>query len=373
MNPFAGDQFRIYAFPPPGEPYLAKEYQLAWPKAAIKKEMDLTLPRGVLIRGKVIEEGTGRRVASATVQCFPKDRRGEFLSGFETAAASSADGSFQIAVPPRPGYLMVLGPKPNYVPWQIAGGQLFFGGQNGGKRYYAHAILAYDTTAGGAAQELTASLRPGRILKGRVSGPAGEPVGDATVMTRQQLDPGNVDWADSNFIHARDGRFELCGFDLDIAAPVYFLDAEHGWGAKLEFSGKQASEPLEVRLQACGQARARFVGPDRKPVAKLGLGPYVQFLMTPGASTIYYGDRGELQADAAYLSNINPRLIWREFLTDAEGRITLSALIPGATYRISDWSTVNVQGKGYQLRKEFSVKPGEMVDLGEILVEKPES
>jgi hypothetical protein len=70
-----------------------------------------------------------------------------------------------------------------------------------------------------------------------------------------------------------------------------------------------------------------------------------------------------LQADAAYLPNINRRLIWRGFTTDAEGRITLTALIPGATYRISDWSTVNLQAKGYQLRKEFTVKPGEMVDV----------
>jgi len=98
----------------------------------------------------------------------------------------------------------------------------------------------------------------------------------------------------------------------------------------------------------------------------------VASVMTPGAATIGFADRGDLQADAAYLPNVNRRLVWREFSTDADGCITLTALIPGASYRISDWSTVNVQGKRYELRKEFTVNPGEMLDLGHIFVERPE-
>ncbi len=46
------------------------------------------------------------------------------------------------------------------------------------------------------------------------------------------------------------------------------------------------------------------------------------------------------------------------------------ALIPGATYRIHDETTINDEG-GAQLRKEFTVKPGETLDLGDILIEKP--
>ena len=48
------------------------------------------------------------------------------------------------------------------------------------------------------------------------------------------------------------------------------------------------------------------------------------------------------------------------------------ALIPGATYRFID-DTMVVRGKtGPQVRKEFTVKPGETIDLGDILIEKPE-
>ena len=58
-------------------------------------------------------------------------------------------------------------------------------------------------------------------------------------------------------------------------------------------------------------------------------------------------------------------------ITDADGRITLPALIPGALYRISDCSTMNDRDKGVQVRKDFTVKPGETLDLGDILIENP--
>ncbi len=44
-------------------------------------------------------------------------------------------------------------------------------------------------------------------------------------------------------------------------------------------------------------------------------------------------------------------------------------MIPGATYRIYDTSMGD--GDNPQLRKEFTVKPGETLDLGDIRIEKP--
>jgi len=80
-------------------------------------------------------------------------------------------------------------------------------------------------------------------------------------------------------------------------------------------------------------------------------------------------------ADAAFMANVDPKHYSsgpRGPVTDAEGRITLPALIPGALYRISDFSTGNDADKGVQVRKDFTVKPGETVDLGDILIEKPQ-
>ena len=92
------------------------------------------------------------------------------------------------------------------------------------------------------------------------------------ILTPAQQIASRIDlaWREYHCIHARDGRFELHGFDPEKATPAYFLDADTV-GATVELSGKQAGEELTVRLQPCGRAKARFVGPDGKPVAGLKL------------------------------------------------------------------------------------------------------
>ena len=39
-----------------------------WPKGAIEQSADIALLRGVVVRGKITEEGTGRPVAGAVVR-----------------------------------------------------------------------------------------------------------------------------------------------------------------------------------------------------------------------------------------------------------------------------------------------------------------
>jgi hypothetical protein len=292
--------------------------------------------------------------------------------------ASQDDGSFRVAVPPGKGYLLVVGPTLNYVLKEIGGRTLYENGRPGGRRTYAHDIIAYDVEDSEGPHEITATLRPGQVLQGRVVGPAGQTVEDALILSRQQFDPHNLMWLGHNLIHARDGRFELHGFDREEATPVYFLDANHQWGAAVELSGKQAGEELTIRLQPCGQATARFVGPDGQPVAKLKLWAYFEFLMTPGSHSLLQitqpeTERAKLMADSVLMRGVDFKHYGNDFVTDTEGRVTLPALIPGALYRLSDYSTNRVQGKGVQIRKDFTVKPGETLDLGEIRIEKPDA
>ena len=105
------------------------------------------------------------------------------------------------------------------------------------------------------------------------------------------------------------------------------------------------------------------------------MSPYFQFIMTPGRLDTGSIDQGEAswRPTGPICPTSIPSTTPNGRVTDADGRITLPDLIPGAPYRISDWSTVNVQDKGYQIRKDFTVKPGETLDLGDILVEKPQT
>jgi hypothetical protein len=62
----------------------------------------------------------------------------------------------------------------------------------------------------------------------------------------------------------------------------------------------------------------------------------------------------------------------RDPISDDQGRIIFPALIPGATYRVID--RMPFRGPdGPQLRRDFTVKPGETLDLGDILIEKPQT
>ena len=60
VNPGSGPRYFLSAFPPEREPYLNVEKKLEWPKGAIEHSVDLALTRGVLVRGRVTEEGSGK-------------------------------------------------------------------------------------------------------------------------------------------------------------------------------------------------------------------------------------------------------------------------------------------------------------------------
>ena len=374
-NPSPGDYFRVSAFAPEGRPYLVPQVEFAWTKGAVKKVMDIKLPRGILIRGKVIEEGTGHPLTGASLQYYPMNRRDDILGGWQAIVASKADGSYQIVVPPGKGHLLVFGPTSDYVLEEI-GSRMLTRGQPGGQRYYAHDIIAYEVKAGDQPHELTAALRPGKTVRGRVVGPAGQTVEAAAIITRLHIEAFHPSWRGDFQLHARDGLFELHGLDPERPAPVYFLDADHEWGAAVELSGKQADEELMIRLQPCGRARARFVGPDGKPCAETDLRQLalLQILATPGpdSRTFNKAEQAQLAADEASNASLDRKHYRNGLRADPEGRITLPDLIPGALYRICDLSVRNDADKGIQVRRDFTVKPGETLDLGDIRIERPQ-
>jgi hypothetical protein len=77
-------------------------------------------------------------------------------------------------------------------------------------------------------------------------------------------------------------------------------------------------------------------------------------------------------ADEARLGGVDRFNYEHDPISDAHGRITFPALIPGTTYRIIDRTPFRGPN-GPQHRKDFTVKPGETLDFGDILIEKPQA
>ncbi len=363
-----GALYRVRAFPPDGAPYLIAKHDFAWTKGAVKMAVDVKVPRGVVIRGKVTGDGTAQSVAGASVQYISARRPDNVTQGWQAVVASKDDGTYQIAVPPGQGHLFIYGPTSDYV-LQVIGGRTLANGKPGGERNYAHAIISYDVKAGDSPHEIVAALRPGKTVKGRVVGPEGQPVDHAKIISTLHFNYFHLNWRGDLTRQTSEGSFVLHGLDSEKATRVSFLDADHQWGATVELSGKQASDEVMIRLEPCGQAKARFVGPDGKPVVNIF--PLFEILGTPGPHEESQ-DENELNmlaADAAYMPNVDRKHYGKGPFTDAAGCILLPDLIPGALYRISD--TSSRPRNGPETRKQFTVKANETLDLGDILIEKP--
>src|SRR5262249_8537813 len=162
MNPIAGkigymkpdvEGFVVGAFPTGGEPYLIQQDEVPWTKGAVKATHDIRLPRGVLIRGKVTEQGTGRPLPASSIQFIPTRSDDKILSGWQAIVASGDDGSFAIAAPPGKGHLFVYGPTADYI-LDMIGSNRLYGQGPGGMRYRGHAIIPYDVKAGDPPHEV---------------------------------------------------------------------------------------------------------------------------------------------------------------------------------------------------------------------------
>ena len=98
-------------------------------------------------------------------------------------------------------------------------------------------------------------------------------------------------------------------------------------------------------------------------------------VMTPGPPATFYPNANEKTslpaADESDLNLVDPINYEKVPAPDAAGRITLPVLIPGATYRFIDRSTIVRRITVSEIRKEFTVKPGQMLLLGEIRLAKP--
>jgi hypothetical protein len=290
---------------------------------------------------------------------------------------TDSDGSFRLGAQPAPGHLFVRGPEDTYL-LQAIGSRLVLEGQPGGARLYAHAYAPLDLKPGMGSQEVNLVLRRGATVEGRVVGPDGQPVRDAWIFSRLILDPGREAaryWTARYHGKVSNGAFAIRGLALDAEVPVYFLEPKRKLGAVVNLSVESAAGgPVTVRLEPCGYARAWLVDPDGKPVAKPVRNLIITMVVSPGpARNNLSNDKAAslLIADEGGLTDVDPINYETALTPDALGRITLPVLVAGATYRFIDY-TMNVRGRtGPEIRKEFTIKPGQKLNLSDIRIAKP--
>ncbi len=397
VNAYVGDQYFVEVFPPAGEPYLGASRSADWPRGTAKQEMNFALKRGVLVRGAVVEPGGKRPVASATVAVIaPGETRPRLplpmLYFLGQRHYTGADGRFEVVAPVGPSRLVVTGPEPNYV-YQTITEQELQTGKPGGEVRCFHAVVPLDLRAKDGPKDVKAELRRAVTVKGRVVGPDGEPVPSAEIAVPTELAPP-PDWrylqqslveeTHPSVVMAEDGKFQLSNCDPEKTYRVFFLDApplsgpsgppgnvkdrfdalnryigpKH-IGAVVDVSpAKLKDQPLEVKLAPCAPAEVRFLDAKGKPVRQ----PFwLELIVTPGPSLRKSRELGKSAAEAQVLASLPADLPGADapFGADAEGRVRIPSLIPGATYRIKAMSARHE----VLFEKDFTVEAGKTTKL----------
>jgi hypothetical protein len=284
-------------------------------------DLKIALPRGLVVRGHVLEAGTNKGISGASVSFNGKEAR------------SGPDGAFSLTTAAGSGHLIVKAAA-DYAPVKTMIRPELMA--------FAHAVVRVNVKEGTDPKPMKISLRRGMVVRGKLTGPDGQPVQGAVLISRLMIDRAmNLLFQIPSPVPSIPVRadFELRGCDPEKPYPVIFFQEQKSWGALVQVSGKQAGKPLEVRLQPCGAARARFLGADGRPLT--GRRTAADLLMVLAA--------GDTAGWSGFIEHSNIRKDWE---TDAQGRITWRDLVPGVTYRVGN--------------RDFTVKSGELLDLGDV-------
>jgi len=362
--------YGIVVDPPEGSPYFLRRLTLD-ATVGTRQELNVTMQRGILVRGQIHELTSGQPVAGAVVVYRPKKKKnstfredlfaiGEYR---ELSAISGVDGSFRIPALPGQGHLLVKGPNADFIPIRITEGELEHEPPSGA-RLYPVGLLTLDLDAGAQAADVRIPVRRGRMLKGRVVRPDGQAVPSGTIYSESIESAGFA--SDFSDLPIQDGEFILSGLDPEKTFSAYVFDATQQLGASLTLSVPKDGRPVTVTLHPCGSARARFVDRAGLPIANVTLLTDPMFGLEMAIRLSPSGEaRGQADKFATTLVDNIDGGRYQTLRTDARGQLTFPSLIPGATYRV-------MAGEGgWVAKKEFVAAAGKTVDLREITIILP--
>jgi RNA polymerase sigma factor (sigma-70 family) len=382
ISTYPGSTGFVMATPPPGQPYLVHSTNFDWAKGMVKQEVEVKVPRGLLLHGKITEAPSGKPVAGASVEYhIPRDdvekRRG-IVTGWAARVLTGAEGTYAIAVPPVAGHLLVTAPTLDYVAEPVGSAELELGKPGGDPTYY-HASAFLDLKKNAQPTEKSFTLRRGVTLKGTLVDPDGKPVKTAVMFCGGHRPA----WEKAvTPVTVHDGRWELRGCDPERTYHVLFqacpdkvqemLTAEaigsngrlllppligpkNKLGAAVEVSAKKAGgKPIEVRLRPTGSARIQMLDATGKPWPE-GFIPSVELVVSPGPTFPRALETGTQAGETVYLATTMEEAKPAAG-EKAPGTITLQGLIPGATYRLRQFQQPKIW-------KEFTAEPGKRIDV----------
>ena len=382
------ERVHVYAFAPPGTPcpdWSAGPVEV--PKGKLEVSLPVVMPVGILVRGKIVEAGTGEPVANASYVHILNREKPKTMSRDDAHLMywsneyhyrySGADGSFEQPLPAgESGVILVKAPDSTYV-MQITSFGEIMAGKPGPWWSMVEGVAKVATKRDAKGLTLDIPLTRGVTASGTVAGPNGAVVRRGVVFKATPLHTHSYQLHEEAWDHqVRDGQFSVGACDPSAPTELYFFDPEHQWGATARFDpAAQDGKPLHVVLEPCGSARVRFVDSGKKPVVGADGLMAAQFLTAltlgfrktdwerqqPFPQDFYYGRRA-YQLDPGRYEKLAP---------DKDGVVVYPSLIPGAPYK---WVTADPKGvfAGPPTSRSVRVRPGETTDLGDVTIAPPD-
>jgi hypothetical protein len=346
------------------------------------KRQNISLPVGVLVRGRVIDERTGKPVEGTlnyyVCETNPELKTSMILSlrntGRPRHVKSDAEGRFAIRVLSGPGILAFR-----------AGSQFHFGVGADQVDYATYGGpedprgKVFRTTSGSCqannfnllvslnpppqAKDMTVDLKlhSGLEVTARVRTLDGRPPGTYYVLG----DAEEPTWTKHN-----EDRFTIAGCYPEETRRLFLYQPERNLVASADISGVPP-EPIEIRLRPGGSVVGRLLDFDGKPPAGAYLVP--EFAPLRAGLLAGAGHLGELKRDIGGVPTTGslPR-------TDEKGHFEIKGLIPGLQYtaRFMVERRGNVRASSASsgvmpIFTDLTVRSGETKDVGDVRAKPP--
>ncbi len=357
LPPF--EQYSVRFDPPAGQPYLRAHLGLKVEPGRAPVAADLSAPRAVLLRGRITDASTDRPLAGMVQwRQFPTEPKVAGFPGFYADQSggrpTDADGRYELAVPPGRGVVAFRGPSDNRYPTGQGAERLpgylpqYRSIQSPTSSSISttdfHRLVEVNTPPGAESATLDLQVGIGGTIALTILDPAGQPLEGTEVLGTGEFTRGLAHFQPTSV-----ATILALTPDRPRDLVVWHLDRKFVGTAKLDQAGGPAQS---IKLGPWGEVRGRIVQPDGSPRGRLGL---------------YTLERHYPDQPRAEGSLIHPETLSHGGIaTDPAGRFQIRGLIPGQTYRIvvtdADDDAIGT------LTTDLAVGPGEVKDLGDVLV-----
>ena len=398
--------FAITVSSPDESSYLPMKKTILWPKkATFTQRADLQLTLGVRVSGQIVSRD-GEPVPRARVDFWSREllypheqiESSVMLPGLSPDGIqhphwrkSDGEGRFELIVPQGESYLFVNRDRVETIVDRIDAQQVGLPDREvripspissvlaprtsvEPHRFYPDRAVLLNYGTDKESDELTIPLhQEAPTLTVEVVQPDGSPANDLVYMGGQAPFRFYALHLNRQIQKIGDNKYSIACYDLHSPVSLAFLARGNGLGLHTEIAVKDVGDNVvTLTLQPLGQAKARFVGKDNKPLNAFRPLMWMSLPRKPFSTAADLEEQVVSQSDYLPLQTSFDS-IWTGVLhkhmhgplkTDPKGDATFKALIPGATYRVSQF--------GGEI-KDFRVEPGQTVDLGELVVHDPDA